>query len=87
MAEQNTENRANEARTKSKQTKGSIEGHGRYLIDSTYTAPDTWISLKKKTRALTTFCSFDLFPTFAPLHYGVAFLSIIQGQRMDFARG
>ena len=43
--------------------------------------------LKKKTRALTTFCSFDLFPTFAPLHYGVAFLSIIQGQRMDFARG
>ena len=48
MAEQNTENRANEARSKAKQTKRSIEGHGKYLIDSTYTAPDTWISLKKK---------------------------------------
>ena len=41
----------------------------------------------KKAHALTTLCSFDLFLTFAPLNYGVAFLSIIQGQRMDFARG
>ena len=52
MAEQNTENRANEARSKAKQTKRSIEGHGKYLIDSTYTAPDTWISLKKKKHVL-----------------------------------
>ena len=52
MAEQNTKKRANEARSKAKQTKRSIEGHGKYLIDSTYTAPDTWISLKKKKHVL-----------------------------------
>ena len=64
--------------------KRSIEEHDKYSIDWSCATPETWILLIK-THAHTTLCSFDLFPTSA-LHCGVAFHSIIQGQRMEFAR-
>ena len=63
-------------------SKRSIEEHGKYLIDLTCAAPETWIS-PTKTHAYATMCSFDLFSTFATLHHGLAFLRIIQGLRMD----